>query len=92
MKSDAHSGFLYRLELSQEELAERADFHRTYITGIERGARNITLKALYRLARALGVSPADLVRPPAETPIATGGSPLQREHEGQGILKKRKRL
>ncbi|HDZ3741738.1 TPA: helix-turn-helix transcriptional regulator, partial [Vibrio cholerae] len=32
--------------LSQEELAERADLDRTYISGIERGVRNITLDSL----------------------------------------------
>jgi transcriptional regulator with XRE-family HTH domain len=47
-----------RLELgiSQEELAERADLHRTYIAGIERGGRNITLRSAEKIARALKVS------------------------------------
>lgn len=47
-----------RLELgfSQEELAERSGLHRTYITDIERGVRNITLKSATRLAKALEVS------------------------------------
>lgn len=49
------------LGLSQEELAERADLHRTYIAGIERGGRNITLRSLERLAKALGVSVTDLL-------------------------------
>jgi CheY-like chemotaxis protein/plasmid maintenance system antidote protein VapI len=47
--------------LSQEELAERADLHRTYIAGIERGGRNITLRSVERLATALGVSVAHLL-------------------------------
>jgi two-component system, response regulator len=53
----------FRLGLSQEELAERADMHRTYIAGIERGGRNVTLKSIDRLARALGVTTADLLHP-----------------------------
>lgn len=51
----------FQLGLSQEELAERADLHRTYIAGIEGGARNLTLKSVDRLARALQVSVAALL-------------------------------
>lgn len=40
---------------------ERAELHRTYIGGVERGERNISLFNLLRIARGLGVSPADLV-------------------------------
>ena len=47
--------------ISQEELAERADLHRTYIAGIERGARNPTLLTIKKLAKGLGVSSADLL-------------------------------
>lgn len=50
-----------RQGMSQEELAERADLHRTYIAGIEGGGRNITLKSVDKLARALKVSVADLL-------------------------------
>jgi CheY-like chemotaxis protein/DNA-binding Xre family transcriptional regulator len=50
-----------RLGISQEELAERADLHRTYIAGIEGGGRNITLKSIDKLARALKVPVADLL-------------------------------
>lgn len=47
--------------LSQEELADRADLHRTYLSGVERGLRNPTLTVLHRLAQAVGVSLSELV-------------------------------
>jgi CheY-like chemotaxis protein/DNA-binding Xre family transcriptional regulator len=45
-----------RLGISQEELAGRAGLHRTYISDIERGARNISLESIERLAAALQTS------------------------------------
>jgi XRE family transcriptional regulator, regulator of sulfur utilization len=50
-------------EWSQERLAEHATLDRSYIAGIEVGARNPSLKALERLADALSVSLADLFKP-----------------------------
>ena len=47
--------------ISQERLAELADLHRTYVSGVERGERNISLVNIERLARALSVSMADLM-------------------------------
>jgi len=49
------------LNLSQEDWADRANIHRTYIGGIERGERNPTLTMIHRLAEALGVTPARLL-------------------------------
>ena len=46
--------------LSQEALADRAKIGRSYMSGIERGVRNCSTLHLVRLARALGVSVADL--------------------------------
>ena len=45
---------------SQEVLAERSGLHRTYISSIERGQRNVALDNIVRLAEALEVSAADL--------------------------------
>lgn len=44
------------LGISQEELAGRAGLHRTYVSDIERGARNISLGSIERLAMALEIS------------------------------------
>ncbi|SHJ16570.1 DNA-binding transcriptional regulator, XRE-family HTH domain [Cruoricaptor ignavus] len=41
--------------LSQEDLADKADLHRTYIGMIERGEKNITLQNIYRIAQALNI-------------------------------------
>ena len=49
--------------ISQEELADRARLHRTYISSIERGQRNISLENLFRIAEALGTTPARLLKP-----------------------------
>jgi transcriptional regulator with XRE-family HTH domain len=46
---------------SQEELAFRADVHRTEVSLIERGKRDPRLDTLVKLARALGVAPAILI-------------------------------
>src|SRR3974390_1250386 len=45
-----------RLGLSQENLAERAELHRTYVTDVERGAGNLSLEVIARVARALKIS------------------------------------
>lgn len=49
--------------LSQEELGEHADFHRTYVSQLERCVTNISIDGLERLAAALGVDVTELLRP-----------------------------
>ena len=53
----------YRLAkgFSQERLAEVTGLHRTYVGGVERGERNISLLNLARLAKVLGVSLSNLM-------------------------------
>lgn len=48
--------------MSQEQLALEAGMKRAYLSDLERGTRNPSVRALERLATALGVQPEDLVR------------------------------
>lgn len=48
--------------LSQEAMAERLKYHRTYVGSIERGERNLTLESVEELARRLDVPVLDLLR------------------------------
>lgn len=47
---------------SQEELAFESGLHRTYISGIERGARNPTVLILAKIAETLNVAISELVK------------------------------
>jgi transcriptional regulator with XRE-family HTH domain len=51
-----------KLNVSQEEFADLCGLDRTYVGGIERGERNLSLVNLERLARALRISLSDLFR------------------------------
>lgn len=50
-----------RVGLSQEDLAHAAGLDRSYVGGVERGARNVSLDNIYRIAQALGVDASSLV-------------------------------
>jgi transcriptional regulator with XRE-family HTH domain len=52
--------------LSQEAFAEELGVHRTYMGGIERGERNLTLKCLERIAEQLELDPLALLQPDSE--------------------------
>jgi transcriptional regulator with XRE-family HTH domain len=51
-----------KLGLTQEQLAERADLHWTYISGIERGERNVALLNIVKLAQSLEMTTRDLMK------------------------------
>jgi transcriptional regulator with XRE-family HTH domain len=48
--------------LSQEALADLACLHRTYIGGIERGERNVGVQNLIQIARAMKLTPSELLK------------------------------
>lgn len=54
----------YRIKqnLSQEELADKAGLHRTYIGSVERGERNITINVIEKICIALEMSIIDLFK------------------------------
>lgn len=47
--------------LSQEELGFKANLHRTYIGSIERGEQNVSVDNIHKIAKALKVSPKELL-------------------------------
>ena len=47
--------------ISQEELGGRAGLHRTYVSSVERGERNVSLETIDKLARGLGLPMGDLM-------------------------------
>src|SRR3979409_242689 len=65
-----------RLGISQEELAGRAGLHRTYVSDIERGARNPSLESIDKLARALKISVAKLFSSSDKLASATASDEL----------------
>ena len=60
--------------LSQEAFADAVGVHRTYMGGVERGERNLTLRSVERLAGALGVDALELLAPDE----STAGRPTRR--------------
>ncbi len=58
-------------KLSQEELADLAGLHRTYLGGIERGERNVGVLNLIQIARALRVPVAELLKGVGRVSAAT---------------------
>jgi len=72
----------HKLGVTQEELAWRADIHRTYLADIERGARNVTLRIVANVARALQITIGHLfahVTAPSGTAPHVGSEPAPNE-------------
>lgn len=55
--------FRHIKKISQEELADIAELHRTYVSSVERGERNISIDNMEKLAKALGVDVRELLSP-----------------------------
>ncbi len=51
-----------KIGISQEELSYRSELHRTYISSIEQGKRNVSLVNIERIANALGCDIVDLFK------------------------------
>lgn len=56
------SGLRVTLGLSQEDLADRAGIHRTYVSQLERGLKSPTLSVLIKVAKALDTKASLLVQ------------------------------
>ena len=63
-----------RLGISQEELAGRAGLHRTYVSDIERGARNLSLESIDKLAKALEIPVSTFFSRLSELPQSRSGT------------------
>ena len=50
------------LGISQEELADRAEVHRTYVSQVERALNNVSIDNIARISEALGIEASELLR------------------------------
>jgi transcriptional regulator with XRE-family HTH domain len=71
----------HQRSLSQEAFAEVLGVHRTYLGGIERGERNLTLRSVERLAERLGVDAFSL--------LSAAGSGRRRPTTARGVPRRR---
>ena len=55
------------LNISQEELSFRAGLHRNYVSDVERGTRNVSIKAMEKIAKGLDTSLYKLLKPANKT-------------------------
>jgi len=67
--------------LTQKQVAERSGVHVTYISDIERGARNPSWKAIASLAAGMGVSTADIARRYDALVVGQPGGTGRRDHQ-----------
>ncbi|HEY9711989.1 MAG TPA: helix-turn-helix transcriptional regulator [Chroococcales cyanobacterium] len=66
------------LGYSQQELADMAGVHRTYVSDVERGARNVTVITVVKLADALEIEPFKLFRHAEENQLKQSKSRARR--------------
>jgi two-component system response regulator len=90
-QSDLKKGFGAELRrrriergISQERLAELSDLHRTYISAVESGKRNLTLESIQRLAGALGATVATVFSSVEAAPVAGEKDRLEPAPGGSG--------
>lgn len=69
------------LALSQQQLAARSDLHRTYISDIERGARNVSFDSIYSIAKGLGILPSLLFAEAELNAYKSAGEQLSEQSE-----------
>ena len=76
-----------RANLTQEQLAERADISSSYVSAIERGKQSVSLEYMNRIADALEIAVTDLLSYETETDYAdekTEFAPVREKNEYQG--------
>jgi len=85
LRTIGHTIRALRLErgLSQESLASRADLDRSYMSGIERGLRNISVLNIAKIASALDVSVRDLIGHDVDVQIIGDKMVTSLEHESE---------
>ncbi|GAA4081588.1 helix-turn-helix domain-containing protein [Nocardioides kongjuensis] len=59
--------------LSQEAFADFLGYHRTYVGGLERGERNLSLRSVERIAQQLGLNPLELLGARSTRPTGSEG-------------------
>ena len=73
--------------LSQMRLAVKADIHISYLGRLERGESAPSIETVANVANALGVSPADLLRPEAGAPVSLASLRQQVRENVEALLR-----